>query len=103
MDLGGLGILNLSLMGMSLRMRWLWLARTDLSKAWTALKLGIEPQARSFLEASVSVVIGDGHMALFLSDKWINGCSIRSLAPNLWTAMPARIRKSRTMREALLD
>jgi hypothetical protein len=38
----------------------------------------------SFFDVSISVVVGDGWKDLFWSDKWIQGTSIRSIAPNLW-------------------
>jgi hypothetical protein len=33
-DRGGLGVLNLDKAGIALRLRWLWLSRTDPSRAW---------------------------------------------------------------------
>lgn len=67
------------------------------------LQIPQEAQVESFFEASISVIVGDDRMALLLSDKWINGCSIRSLVPNLCTAVPTRVRNLRTVRDALLD
>lgn len=37
-DPGGLSIPNLQLMGMVPRMRWMWLARTDLARTWSGFK-----------------------------------------------------------------
>lgn len=37
-EFGGLGIPKLGLMGIALRMRWFWLARTDPNKTWTVFK-----------------------------------------------------------------
>lgn len=36
-ELGGLGFLDLQLFGYALRMRWLWLKRTDDSRPWSQL------------------------------------------------------------------
>jgi hypothetical protein len=47
------------------------------------------------------VQVGDGSCALFWSDRWLNGCSILQLAPDLWNAVPPRIRKSCSVRDAL--
>jgi hypothetical protein len=45
------------MMGMALRMRWLWFGRTDPQKTWSSFKFGNEAQAESFFEASVSVAV----------------------------------------------
>jgi hypothetical protein len=47
------------------------------------------------------VQVGDGSRVLFWLDRWLNGCSILQLAPNLWNAVSPRIRKSRFVRDAL--
>jgi hypothetical protein len=78
---GGLCIPNLQMMGMALRMRWLWFARTDPERTWFHFKFGNEAQVESFFKASVSVAVGDGRRALFWSDNWIQGASIRSITP----------------------
>jgi hypothetical protein len=83
-ELGGLDIPNLQLMGMALRMRWLWFARTNPQRTWSGFKFGNEAQTERFFEASISVAVGDGKRALFWSDNWIQGASIRSNSPNLW-------------------
>ncbi|RCV26739.1 hypothetical protein SETIT_5G270600v2 [Setaria italica] len=44
-----------------------------------------------------------GDRALFWLDRWINGCNIQALAPNLWGAVPACVRNKRTVREELTD
>ena len=36
-ELGGLGFLDLQLFGYALRMRWLWLSRTDDNRPWSQL------------------------------------------------------------------
>jgi hypothetical protein len=79
---GGLGIPNLQIMGFVLRLRCLWLA------GWTSTRLGrgifrADRSAQAFFEASVTVQVGDGSRALFWSDRWLNGCSILQLAPDL--------------------
>lgn len=101
--LGGLGIPNLRIMGYALRMRWLWFKRYDTTKPWAALPDEIEPQVMSMFQASVSMMVGNGKSTLFWLDKWIHGESIADLAPCLLQAVGPRIRKSRTVQEALQD
>jgi hypothetical protein len=47
-EFGGLGVPNLQMMGMALRMRWLWFARTDPQRTWSGFKFGYEAQAEIF-------------------------------------------------------
>jgi hypothetical protein len=46
--------------------------------------------------------VGDGPHTLFWMDRWLNGCSIRQLSPELWNVVPPRIRNSRTVKDTLL-
>jgi hypothetical protein len=100
---GGLDIPNIQLMGFALRLRWLWLDRVDSDNTWSGYFFRADRSAHAFFEALVTVQVGDGSRALFWSDRWLNGCTIPilQLAPDLWNAVPPRIRKSRYVRDAL--
>lgn len=74
---------NLHMMGMALRMRWLWLARTDISRTWSGYSFMADDPSKAFFDASIMVMVGDGNCALFWLDRFINGFSIKTLAPNL--------------------
>jgi len=52
---------------------------------------------------AVSVVtsVGNGQKTLFWTDHWLHGYSIENLAPNVFKCIPPRLRKSRTVNEAL--
>jgi hypothetical protein len=89
--------------GYALSLRCAWLARTDPSRAWSAL-----PYARVkrwFRQCSmlVSVQVGNGVRALFWSDKWLDGASVASFAPDLVMVVSRRARDNRTVAEALLN
>jgi hypothetical protein len=45
LELGGLGIRDLERTGLSLRLRWMWLAKTDDSRAWSSLDLHLHRNA----------------------------------------------------------
>lgn len=45
--------------------------------------------------------VGSGSNTLFWSDRWLHGCTIESLAPTVFAGIPPRIRKKRTVAEAL--
>jgi hypothetical protein len=49
------------------------------------------------------VVVGKGDKALFWSDRWLNGCNVETLAPNLWAAFSPRVRNKRIGRDALIN
>jgi hypothetical protein len=50
----------------------------------------------------LSLAVGDGRKALFWSDNWFNNCHIQSFAPNLFGAVEPRVRRTQTVRDALL-
>jgi hypothetical protein len=66
---GSLGLPDLCTFGMALRLRWLWLARTDLDKTWVMFQFPTDRFAHAFFDASVSVEVGDGSRALFWGDN----------------------------------
>jgi hypothetical protein len=99
----GLGIIDLELASFALRTRWLWLQRTDPDKAWVALPMKIEPEVQQLFEASIVVHVGDGLQSFFWTDNWLDGESLIDLAPKLILLVPPRIKKRRTVQQALHD
>jgi hypothetical protein len=79
----------------------LLLARVNSDQIWSGYFFRADRPSQDFFDASVIVLVGDGSRALFWMDRWLNGCSILQLAPDLWNAVPPRIRKSRTVWDAL--
>jgi hypothetical protein len=101
-EYGGLGILNLKLLGYALRIRWLWLKKIQ-DGCWTGLKLNPEPEVQAMFDDSIRIVVGDGRMALFWTDPWLNSASIKQRAPALFAAVEPRTRNTRTVADALAD
>jgi hypothetical protein len=62
---GGLGLPYLRTFGMALRLRWLWLVRTNPDKTWATFRFPVDCAAQAFFDASVSVEVSDGSRALF--------------------------------------
>lgn len=93
--------MNFRLAGYALRLRWLWLQRTEDDRAWSELKLPIEPEVRALFDASVFVQISNGSRALFWMDRWINGRSLSEIALGIVATVPSRIKTKRTVAEAL--
>jgi hypothetical protein len=88
--LGGLGVFNLKLLGVALRLRWLWLHRTDNSRSWSALPIQVDHTTQALFKVSVKCMLGDGKSILFWSDPWLDGESIIDSMPELGAVVPAR-------------
>jgi hypothetical protein len=101
--LGGLGITDLKLAGFALQSRWLWLQKTDNSRAWSELPIKTDPEVQTFFRASTYTDIGDGMNALFWDDRWILGAAASDIAPNLVCMVSRRTRARHTVREGLMD
>ena len=59
-DFGGLGILNLNIMGWTLHMIWLWLRKTSVTRPWMGLDIPIQPHVRAIFAISVISLVGNG-------------------------------------------
>jgi hypothetical protein len=93
--LGGLGIPNLQFQGLALQARWVWLQKTDASRPWRDLDLPIHPQVRKFFAISVVSSVGNGASTLFWSDRWLEGCAVSEVAPDVF--LRRLIRKLRVL------
>ncbi|GJM87684.1 hypothetical protein PR202_ga03662 [Eleusine coracana subsp. coracana] len=52
---------------------------------------------------SVITSVGNGANTLFWTDRWVHGCAISDLAPQVFAQVPARVARSRTVAEAFND
>ena len=82
-DISGLGVRDLERTGLALRTRWLWLSRTDSTRAWSGLDLQFTAEERAFFFAATIMQIGDGRQALFWEDRWIEGRCVRDTSARL--------------------
>jgi hypothetical protein len=101
MELGGLGISSLKELSWALRIRWLWLQKTEPDRPWTSLPIQVLDKAKALFSVAMQTEIGDGINTLFWSDRWLHGQRIADLAPRLLAAVPKRRINSRTVSEAL--
>lgn len=83
LELGGLGIPNLEVMSWALRMRWLWLHKTQPDKPWGLFDVKLREKVQAMFRISVSTILGDGRSTLFWTDRWIGGQAIQNIAPAL--------------------
>jgi hypothetical protein len=100
--LGGLGISHLQTLGWALRMRWLWLQKTEPHRPWAAFPIQVHPSVKAFFSMAVISEVGNGKNMFFWTDKWLHGQSLALLVPHLFRVVYKRAKK-RTVFEALTD
>jgi hypothetical protein len=59
-EFGGLGVKNLRLHGLALRVRWIWLRRTDLGRPWQGLPGWKDDMAGEVFASLVKLKVGRG-------------------------------------------
>ena len=59
-NLGGLGISHLQFLGWALKLRWLWLQKTEPDKPWAF------PPVKAFFALAITSVVGNGKNTFFL-------------------------------------
>ncbi|WVZ94091.1 hypothetical protein U9M48_040028 [Paspalum notatum var. saurae] len=99
LQFGGLGILNLETMGWALRIRWLWLQKTNAARPWEGLPVNVPRNAQALFAAAIQVAVGSGEDTLFWTDRKF----LAELAPNLVLAISKGARKQRTVFQALTN
>jgi hypothetical protein len=97
LQFGGLGISNLQMMSLSLRVRWLWLEKLDAPRPWAGLPLPVSNKEKAFFHMAVETVVGNGENTLFWKD-----CSIQELGPNLSMLISAIVSNRRTVAQGLV-
>jgi hypothetical protein len=101
--MGGLGIVDIKLFGMALRLRWLWLQRIDPSCLWSLLPIHEDNVAKAFFCSSTIVVLGNGNKINFWQDPWLDCCSISKLVPDLAQVVSRRRCKTHSVVKALVN
>jgi hypothetical protein len=89
-ELGGLGIPDIKNLNRALRLRWLWLRKTEPSKPWASLPFQANADLEAVFSMAVVTEIGDGTNTLFWQDRWLFGKSIGDLAPTLAALIPTK-------------
>lgn len=99
----GFEVSDLRLQGFALRMKWLWLKWNNMnqSQLWADLPDNSEAVVTQMFHYSTSIQLGDGKHTLFGSNRWLHIRSIGEWAPCLVQAVGPRIKKKRTVAEAL--
>jgi hypothetical protein len=82
-ELGGLGISNLKVLGWALRIRWLWLQKTEPNRPWSTLPIHVTDKAKALFSAAIQTEVGDGKNTLFWTNRWLQGQRIEDIAPTV--------------------
>lgn len=99
---GGLGIKDLSLQAIALRVRWEWLRRTDLSRPWQG-PMAEDSDAKLIFNSLIKITLGDGERVLFWKNRWIHGFTVGEIAPMILEMVSTRARNVRIVRQMLVD
>jgi hypothetical protein len=84
-----------------LRVRWLWLAKTDPSKPCADLPFKSNVMVQALFNHAMDSTLGDGHTILFWKDRWLLGRCIADLVPHIFAAVPTILVNRRTVAEAM--
>jgi hypothetical protein len=100
---GGLGVKNLVLQGLALRVRWEWLRRTDLARLWQGLPVLKDELAMEVFDSLVHIQAGKGDKVFFWKGRWLAGRSVRDIAPLVRQIVSSKRRNARTVQVALIQ
>ena len=103
LQFGGLGVKDLRLQGLALRVQWEWLRRTDDTRPWHGLPPLKDPDAVAVFNSLVRIQAGEGSKVLFWNDRWLNGVSVQDIAPLVRLKVRTQCANRRTMKEAMVD
>ena len=92
----------MEILGWALRMRWLWLKKTQPDRPWAGLDVQVHPNSVAMFSTSVISIVG-GHRTLFWCDKWMHGKSLTDLAPSFCRYVPKKTLNQRTVHTTLMD
>ena len=97
---GGLGIKDLQAFSRALRLRWELFRWAEQDRPWKGTPTPCDDSDKTLFAACTTIHVGNGEIARFWSDKWLNGQAPHDIAPLL----PAlAVRKNLTVKEALTN
>jgi hypothetical protein len=76
--------------------------RTDPLQPWCGLNMKFSKAELDVFTASTYMVVGDGTSTLFWDDRWVDGQSIKEIAPKVYALIPKHRRRKRTLQHALV-
>lgn len=100
-ELGCLGIHNLDLLSWALRMKCLWIQKTDPQRPWISFRVSVPSQSSAMFSILVTTEVSNGLSTKFWMDRWIMGKSLKEMAPDVFDMVPKHIAKERTVSQAI--
>lgn len=97
----GISLADIKSLNHALRVRWLWLKKSDPSKPWANLPMQANQCMQALCSMAVATEVGDGTNTLFWTDRWILGKCIEEVCPLIHSMVPKRIANKKTVAEAL--
>lgn len=101
--LRGLGVRDMCLHAITLRVRWEWLRRTGPSRTWQGIPMVEDKEAKLVFNSMIKITPGNGEQILFWKDRWLHGFTVGEIAPGLWKMVATRARNTRTVQQALIN
>ncbi|XP_073362137.1 uncharacterized protein [Aegilops tauschii subsp. strangulata] len=81
---GGLGILDIRRFSRALRLRWKWYDWIDKGHPWAGSELPCDKEDLALFSACTLITIGNGLIARFWHDHWLDGQAPHTLAPDIF-------------------
>lgn len=81
----------------------LWFEKTRPDQPWAGLEIPVHANSLALFAVLVVTSVGNGENTLFWSDRWMHGLSLEEIAPTVTKIVPLRIRKKKTVAQALHD
>lgn len=97
LELGGLGIHDLKYLCLALRMRWLWLGKTQPDKPWASFPIQVHEFIKALFAIAMETTVEDGNSTLFWTDNWWHGSSIAVIAPHISARVSRQKKNKRTV------
>ena len=83
-------------LGWSLRIRWIWLDKTESSRPWAGLPIQIPQNAQALYKGAMESIVGNRETVLFWFGRWLGGNTVAELATNLFKTI-LRVIKQHTV------
>jgi hypothetical protein len=96
-------VFDIRRLSLALRARWPWLQMTQPENPWAEFQLHVCKEVQSLINMTVVTTVGDGSNTLFLKFRWLNGKSIKDIAPYIYAMVLARTINKRKVIEAFAN
>lgn len=100
---GGLGVKNLKMQALALRVRWEWLRQTEHDRPWQGFSLMADDKAHMVSDSLVGIIVAMGNRVLFWRDQWIHGFAAVDIAPMIMAQVDTLTQNHQMVQQALVE